>query len=614
MKKVLVGVLGAVFLLGMSGVAQAATLHSTGSLDLTQAAPDFSSGATDASGHENLVFSFSYDAEDLDNGDSFKYGWKSGGVELDLAIVNGANEGGPAGDESGTVNLPLPVGAQVSDLEVYVRLTANAAGDNVNLSSIQLTGDEVVVIPPIVLPGAITNSEGESFTSIQDAVNGTDVGGTITVPAGTYLEHVVVDKSLTLQGANMGVVGNSTRGPESVVDGGNTSSPFQITANDVTIDGFTITNGSNGLGTGVHIAIGVSGGYELLNNVITGNSMGVYANCVDSCLIQNNLFEANNTPGAAGGAGIYLENSSGLTVNNNEFRNHTENNPVILAWVAAPSHTDFVFSNNSVHDNFSGPFILGVNHGSFVGNTISAPEATGISFGGGNSNINIAGNTITDSARGIRINDFSADFGVPMGPNSLFTLVGNTLSGNSEYDVGVLEGGYVGDEFDTPPTITLNGEAQVSVFRANGYVDEGAEATDVFGNSVEVTDDSESFNFNEVGTYTITYTATDMFGNTSTLLRTVVVRPSGGGGGGGGGRGNSAGAASPQASQAIANAGVILPPQAAAVINGEVLGAMTSAETEAKIASLKSELRDKISQLIVLLQAELNVAMAAQGL
>ena len=77
----------------------------------------------------------------------------------------------------------------------------------------------------------------------------------------------------------------------------------------------------------------------------------------------------------------------------------------------------------------------------------------------------------------------------------------------------------------TPPTITLNGNSEVTLIIGDQYTDEGATATDetdgdltgsivVGGGTVDTT---------TPGTYTVTYEATDAAGNTATATRTVIV-------------------------------------------------------------------------------------------
>src|SRR5450432_4169070 len=89
-----------------------------------------------------------------------------------------------------------------------------------------------------------------SYTTIQAAVNAASKGAIITVDAGTYAELVTVNKSLTIRGPQAGIDGRSnTRAAansEAIVNGAVISSKvkstgFYIHANDVTIDGFTVT-------------------------------------------------------------------------------------------------------------------------------------------------------------------------------------------------------------------------------------------------------------------------------------------------------------------------------------------------------------------------------------
>ena len=72
-----------------------------------------------------------------------------------------------------------------------------------------------------------------------------------------------------------------------------------------------------------------------------------------------------------------------------------------------------------------------------------------------------------------------------------------------------------------PPTITLNGESDVSHKQGTSYVDDGATATDVVDGTVEVT--TTGTVGTELGDYSLTFTAADSAGNTATEARTVTV-------------------------------------------------------------------------------------------
>ena len=75
----------------------------------------------------------------------------------------------------------------------------------------------------------------------------------------------------------------------------------------------------------------------------------------------------------------------------------------------------------------------------------------------------------------------------------------------------------------TAPTITLVGESVVEVGLDTSYEDAGATATDAVDGSVEVVT-TGSVDTSTAATYTLTYTATDTAGNSSTATRTVEVK------------------------------------------------------------------------------------------
>ena len=80
------------------------------------------------------------------------------------------------------------------------------------------------------------------------------------------------------------------------------------------------------------------------------------------------------------------------------------------------------------------------------------------------------------------------------------------------------ESGYSSPPDTTPPVITLNGDNPATVELGDTYTDAGAYADDG-----SVVTSSGTVDTNTVGSYTITYSATDFFGNTGTATRTVNV-------------------------------------------------------------------------------------------
>ena len=87
-----------------------------------------------------------------------------------------------------------------------------------------------------------------------------------------------------------------------------------------------------------------------------------------------------------------------------------------------------------------------------------------------------------------------------------------------------------------PPEITLQGEATLTITAGSAYDDAGATASDdIDGDITDSIVQSGDVNSTVVGTYSISYKATDRSGNSSTVQRTVTVKVNDGVGGGGGG-------------------------------------------------------------------------------
>ena len=98
------------------------------------------------------------------------------------------------------------------------------------------------------------------------------------------------------------------------------------------------------------------------------------------------------------------------------------------------------------------------------------------------------------------------------------------LSGISMADPNDSDGMEISGESLGVPVITVLGEDPITIQRFTEYVDEGATAVDSEGN--DITEDivtTGTVDNVTVGTYTITYTVTDNFGETDTKTRTIYV-------------------------------------------------------------------------------------------
>jgi len=256
-----------------------------------------------------------------------------------------------------------------------------------------------------------------TYTTIQAAVDAEAAGSTITVCAGTYPEDVSVSKPLTIQGANAGVAGDDTRGAESILDGS-----FAVSANDVTIDGFTIDPSS---GSSVTMQ-GAYTGETITNNVINDNGYAVNFNTGDTTISHNKIVygptfttgvEANSNP------------AGGLTFDSNVFTGDGAHSPADITVIGNKTSQT---SNVTVTGNksTSGTTLIALfntDTASIADNTADGAAGSSLVYIGGNdSNVTVNDNKLTNSGTGVNVANDSGD-----GANNNVTVSSNDLTGNT---------------------------------------------------------------------------------------------------------------------------------------------------------------------------------------
>lgn len=190
----------------------------------------------------------------------------------------------------------------------------------------------VPIRPISASPGELHVGSGQTYSTIQGAINAASPGDIVIVHAGTYSEQLTIDKAITLQ-AQTGSI------PIINVSSYTTGNGITITADNVIIDGFNIigipTNES-GTDEEVYYADAHSNKWQTINiggsNSAGGISNVTVKNCQftvnsgdkghiamyvhDDCL--NVTFSGNTVNGYL--RGIYAHNNiDNLIVRNNEF-------------------------------------------------------------------------------------------------------------------------------------------------------------------------------------------------------------------------------------------------------------------------------------------------------
>jgi len=202
-----------------------------------------------------------------------------------------------------------------------------------------------------------------NFTKIQDAINAASPGDIIYVYNGTYREHVVLNKSVSIIGKDR----NRT-----TVDGSGSKSVITVTANNVTVQNFTIMNsGTSQYDSGIFITNSV--GNSICQNNITRSNDGIRLNYSSNNIISDNILFLNYY------GGIFLHSSDNNIISDN---NAYSNNYAIYLYFSRKN----ILSRNAFYSNFYGVYFYSSEDNVVLSNVVSSNIQAGlhITFYSGN--------------------------------------------------------------------------------------------------------------------------------------------------------------------------------------------------------------------------------------
>jgi VCBS repeat-containing protein len=338
----------------------------------------------------------------------------------------------------------------------------------------------------------ITDSSGNTFllvdptgsyTSLADAVANASNGDTILVAAGDYAGDVLVDKAVTILGANSGVDGAGARGAESRVIGAIT-----VTAG-ATLDGLEIVNTSNNSTPFFGVTVHTGADVTVANSVFysTGpngnaNDRGVMLDTTATghITVSGNLFTGVQTADfstANWRSGVWSDgHESQLDITGNTF-----------VHVRAGLNLD---GYDNTKTNVSG------NHFASGGTGISVGIPTGSSFTGIHNNTFDAGVSEEFNFQNVH-SAVTLDLAATNNSGPSITILGgsagDTLAGSAGNDVFVGNGGT-----DTVHINATLSEASFSYSAGLGSWVVAGQGTDVL-NGVEVVTDNAGHTFRLVG-------------------------------------------------------------------------------------------------------------------
>jgi len=237
------------------------------------------------------------------------------------------------------------------------------------------------------------------YSTITAAIAAANTGDTVVVAAGTYIENIVIDKSITLAGAwpKPSLIRPAVSSPNppacssngASLCGGAESDIILVQADNVTIYGFTLDGNNPALTSGI-----VAGGVDIdaRNGIITNHQIGVFNNLTVHHVTVKNIYLR----------GIYA--SSGGTFN---FHDNIVQN------VQADPSSIAMF-------NFGGSGTMALNYVSNANDAISSNWSGGTQY---------LYNLITNSGSGVHSDNAGGFGGTPTADLIQGNIVGNCNPG-----------------------------------------------------------------------------------------------------------------------------------------------------------------------------------------
>jgi nitrous oxidase accessory protein len=255
----------------------------------------------------------------------------------------------------------------------------------------------------------------DDYPTIQEAVDAADLGDIVFVSAGTYYEHVTVNKTVSL-------VGESRE--TTIIDGNRTGDVLYVTADDVKISGFTIRNGG---GFGNALACGIildrcNGNIMHANTIASNLGKGIWLNRSSGNMIINNhiLNNGDGVPGLLYGEGVMLDYSNGNMISNNLISSN-----VVLGIILCSSD-DNIVNHNTFTDNLDG---VGIDSSTrnVVSDNVITLNGNGISVEGSAENT-VEHNQISEN-----------EIGIGMGRSKMNVVKENNITENTIHGIAIAE-------------------------------------------------------------------------------------------------------------------------------------------------------------------------------
>ncbi len=223
----------------------------------------------------------------------------------------------------------------------------------------------------------------DDYPTIQEAINNANEGDTIFVSSGIYYENIVVNKTVSLVGENRSTT---------IIDGNGFGTVLSLTANNVTISGFTIQNHWYYYGIKVY-----SVDNRIINNTITWNSYSIML-----VASNHNNISGNKITNSQYGIGLGFEGPCDANIiSDNVIANNSQYGVGLWSWS----------KNNRIISNVFEKSAWGIGLRNSISNEIKdnviTNSTTAIELGWNSDDNTVWLNTVTNNNIGISLVDSS---------------------------------------------------------------------------------------------------------------------------------------------------------------------------------------------------------------
>jgi parallel beta-helix repeat protein len=283
---------------------------------------------------------------------------------------------------------------------------------------------------PSIVPSVILYVGGNgpnNYTTIQHAINDATSGDTVYVydDSSPYFEHIIVNVSIHLNGENDATT---------ILDGEHQGDVVLLTADNITLSGFTVQHSGDTAKTDAGIEIRSDRNLITRNRILQNGAyaIGIFLNGSSDTLVTENFISEN------GREGLFLQNAEDCLIQDNLF---TKNGH--CAVIVSSSERNIITKNNMTENYAAISLWPGAINTEISWNLIRNQEYSGVGIWPGAdqnlihhnylSNISLYGFIITNAKRNIIANNtiWGSNEGIHLSFANFTTIRFNNFIGNN---------------------------------------------------------------------------------------------------------------------------------------------------------------------------------------